>query len=172
MLLRRAANEPQLLRRLYYRQEGLRVQSYERRTASQFASHITCSDLDSQRLLQIAPQAHTVAIPNGVDTGYFRPGGSSAGKGLARRSIIFVGSLNWYPNVSAVEYLLREIWPLVKRSLPDLTLDIVGSAPPRAILELAAPLAGVTVHGYVDDVRPLMDAACSVCPSATAAGPS
>jgi polysaccharide biosynthesis protein PslH len=59
----------------------------------------------------------------------------------------------------------------VKRSLPDLTLDIVGSAPPRAILELAAPLEGVTVHGYVDDVRPLMDAALLyVCPISDGGG--
>jgi glycosyltransferase involved in cell wall biosynthesis len=161
MLLRRAENERQLLRRLYYLQEGWRVRGYERRTAPQFAAHITCSDLDAERLRAIAPRARVVTIPNGVDTDYFRPSGRAA----TRRSLIFVGSLNWYPNVSAVEFLLREIWPPLKRAVPDLSLDLVGSAPPPHIRALAAALPDVTVHGFVDDVRPFMEEALLyVCP--------
>jgi polysaccharide biosynthesis protein PslH len=161
MLLRRAENERHRLRRLYYLQEGWRVRAYERRMAPQFAAHITCSELDSARLLEIAPEARVVTIPNGVDTDYFRPSGAAA----ARRSIVFVGSLNWYPNVSAVEFLLREIWPALKRALPDVALDLVGSAPPAVIVALAATLPDVTVHGYVDDVRPYMEQALLyVCP--------
>jgi polysaccharide biosynthesis protein PslH len=161
MLRRRADNERDPLKRWYFRQEGRRVADYERDSAARFAAHITCSDLDAQRLRAIAPAAHTVTIPNGVDVGYFRPAGVPA----AARSLIFVGSLNWYPNVSAVQMLLGDIWPALKRAVPDLRLDIVGSAPPRAILERAATLADVTVHGFVDDVRPLLEAATLyVCP--------
>jgi polysaccharide biosynthesis protein PslH len=161
MLLRRAENERSPLRRLYYLQEGRRVRSFERRTAPQFAAHITCSDLDSERLRAIAPQARVETIPNGVDTDYFRPSGRVA----PRRSIVFVGSLNWYPNVSAVEFLLREIWPALKRAAPELALDLVGSAPPASIQGLAAALPDVTVHGFVDDVRPFMEEALLyVCP--------
>lgn len=161
MLLRRATNERDPLRRLYYLQEGRRVRGYERRTAPQFAAHITCSELDSERLLEVAPQARVVAIPNGVDTDYFRPTGAQN----ARRSIVFVGSLNWYPNVSAVEFLLREIWPALKQAVPDLALDLVGSAPPPAIVALAAGLKDVRVYGFVDDVRPYMEQALLyVCP--------
>jgi glycosyltransferase involved in cell wall biosynthesis len=163
MLLRRAANEPQLLRRWYFLQEGRRVRAYERRTAARFAAHVTCSELDAQRLRELAAQARVCVIPNGVDTEYFRPLPRAAA--AARRSIVFVGSLNWYPNVSAVEFLLREIWPPLQRAVPDLTLDLVGSAPPPAIRELAATLPNVTVHGYVDDVRPFLAAALLyVCP--------
>jgi glycosyltransferase involved in cell wall biosynthesis len=161
MLLRRAENETSPMRRLYYLQEGKRVQTYEKQTAGDFALHITCSDLDSQRLRKIAPAATVVTIPNGVDLEYFRATGADA----SRRSIVFVGSLNWYPNISAVEFLLREIWPQLQQAFPDLTLDIVGSAPPRALVDLASAFRGVTVHGFVDDVRPLMDAATLyVCP--------
>ncbi len=161
MLLRRAENETSRMRRLYYLQEGKRIQTYEKQTADRFALHITCSDLDSQRLREIAPAANVVTIPNGVDLEYFRAVGAHDG----RRSLIFVGSLNWYPNVSAVEFLLKEIWPPLRQAIPDLTLEIVGSAPPRSLVELAAALPGVTVHGFVDDVRPLMDAATLyVCP--------
>jgi glycosyltransferase involved in cell wall biosynthesis len=161
MLLRRADNEANPLKRLYYLQEGIRVRNYEARTAASFVAHITCSELDSQRLRAIAPQANAVDIPNGVDVEYFQPTAVQDG----RRSIIFVGSLNWYPNVSAVRFLLQHIWPALKAVVPDLHLDIVGSAPPQDIRALAAAAGDVTVHGFVDDVRPLMSAAALyVCP--------
>jgi polysaccharide biosynthesis protein PslH len=161
MMLRRAENEANPLKRLYFQQEGIRVRRYEGRIADSFAAHITCSDLDSQRLRDVAPHANVVAIPNGVDFEYFQPGRTPA----ARRSIIFVGSLNWYPNVSAVRFLLSQIWPPLKAAVPDLQLDIVGSAPPQNIRDLAAAAQDVRVHGFVADVRPLLDGAeLYVCP--------
>jgi glycosyltransferase involved in cell wall biosynthesis len=162
MLLRRADHETNPLKRWYFRQEGRRVRDYEAQTANRFEAHVTCSELDSTRLKAIAPSAKTVAIPNGVDIEYFR---STAASISSPPSIIFVGSLNWYPNVDAVLFLLREIWPAVKAAVPDLRLDIVGSAPPQSVLETAAHLNDVRVHGFVNDVRPLMDAATLyVCP--------
>jgi polysaccharide biosynthesis protein PslH len=161
MLLRRAEHEPNPLKRLYYLQEGMRVQRYEAGIAGRFAAHITCSELDSERLRAIAPQASTVVIPNGVDVEYFQPLRAEG----ARRSLIFVGSLNWYPNVSAVRFLLSQVWPRLKAAVPDLQLDIVGSAPPQSVRDLAAAAMDVTVHGFVSDVRPLMNAATLyVCP--------
>jgi polysaccharide biosynthesis protein PslH len=161
MLLRRAANEGNPLKRGYFAQEGRRLQRYEAQVAGRFAGHITCSEVDSERLRAIAPHANVVSVPNGVDVDYFRPEGRES----PAPSIIFVGSLNWYPNVQAVLFLLQEIWPALKRQAPQLRLDIVGSAPPRAVLDLAAGLADVSVRGFVDDVRPLLDSATVyVCP--------
>jgi polysaccharide biosynthesis protein PslH len=161
MLLRRASSEQHPLKHLYFLQEGKRVQRYEAQVADSFAAHITCSDLDGERLRAIAPRANAITIANGVDIEYFHATPNHSGA----PSIIFVGSLNWYPNVDAVLFLLREIWPSAKAAVPDLRLDIVGSAPPPNIVQLAAGLKDVTVHGFVDDVRPLMNAATLyVCP--------
>jgi polysaccharide biosynthesis protein PslH len=161
MLFRRSENEPNLVKRIYYRLEGARVRRYESRVAGDFDLHITCSELDSARLRAVAPSARAIAVPNGVDADYFHPIHSRS----TVPSLVFVGSLNWYPNVDAVEFLLREVWPVAKTRHPDLQLDIVGSAPPQSVLSLAAGLKDVRVHGFVDDVRPLMDAATLyVCP--------
>jgi polysaccharide biosynthesis protein PslH len=161
MLSRRGENERNIAKRLYFLQEGARVRRYEARMAGEFDLHITCSEVDCARLRDVAPSAHAVAVPNGVDVEYFRaaPSDSSA------QSLIFVGSLNWYPNIDAVQFLLREVWPEAKARHPDLRLDIVGSAPPSSVVSLAAELKDVRVHGFVDDVRPLMNAATLyVCP--------
>jgi polysaccharide biosynthesis protein PslH len=161
MLIRRAKNERNLAKKVYFLQEGLRLRRYEVRVANQFSAHITCSDLDSERLQRIAPGSHTVTIPNGVDTEYFRT------EDVAERplSVIFVGSFNWYPNADAADFLLRDIWPLVQARIPGVTLDIVGSGPSTALRELAENFGNVKVHGFVDDIRPLLDsAAVYVCP--------
>jgi polysaccharide biosynthesis protein PslH len=161
MLTRRAENERNIVKRLYFRLEGARVRHYESLVAGDFNLHIACSELDCARLRAVAPNAHAVAIPNGVDAEYFQP----TQRDSTGPSLIFVGSLNWYPNVDAVLFLLREVWPIAKARHPDLRLDIVGSAPPKSVLDLAAGLMDVRVHGFVDDIRPLMDeATLYVCP--------
>lgn len=161
MLARRAENEHNFAKRMYFLQEGARVRRFESRVAGNFDLHITCSELDCARLRAVAPSAHAVAVPNGVDAEYFQPAHSDS----TVPSLIFVGSLNWYPNVDAVLFLLREVWPIAKMRHPELRFDIVGSAPPRSVLNLATGHKDVRVHGFVDDVRPLMDAATLyVCP--------
>jgi glycosyltransferase involved in cell wall biosynthesis len=161
MLIRRAKNERNLAKKAYFLQEGIRLQRYEVHVANQFSAHITCSDLDSERLQKIAPGCHTVTIPNGVDTEYFRTK-DIAEQGL---SVIFVGSFNWYPNADAADFLLRDVWPLVQERIPGVRLDIVGSGPSKALRKLAETFTNVRVHGFVDDIRPLMDAASVfVCP--------
>lgn len=162
MLLRRAGTEANAFKRAYFRHEAGRVRKYEARTAKEYAAHVTCSELDCDRLRAVIGSGNIRAIPNGVDIEYFRGAGTTQSN---QPSIIFVGSLNFYPNVDAVLFLLKEIWPLVKASTPELRLDIVGSAPPKNVLELAAASKDVRVHGYVDDVRPFMEAATLyVCP--------
>jgi polysaccharide biosynthesis protein PslH len=161
MLSRRGANERNLAKRMYFLLEGERVRRYESRVAGNFELNTTCSELDSARLRAVAPLTRPISVPNGVDTEYFRPTPSDS----RVPSIIFVGSLNWYPNVDAVLFLLREVWPKVKEKRADLRFDIVGSAPPPSVVTLAAGFKDVHVHGFVNDVRPLMDAATVyVCP--------
>src|SRR5436190_927631 len=161
MLLRRAEKDHHLLRRLYFRREGKRLARYERRMAAEFAGHITCSEVDSARLRELMPDIEPVCIPNGVDVDYFAPLHGPA----KRHSLIFVSTLTWYPNVDAVLFLLRDIWPALKALVPDVTLDIVGAGAPPSVVDLARQCDGVTLHGFVPDIRPLVDAAAIfVCP--------
>ncbi len=78
LLLRRAENERNLAKKLYFWQEGRRLQRYESEVCGQFALNITCSDLDSKRLLEHAPMAKVRVVPNGVDCDFFRPQGAPA----------------------------------------------------------------------------------------------
>jgi polysaccharide biosynthesis protein PslH len=160
-LQRRGDNSRNLAARWYFRHEGRRVAAGERGTAAQFAAHITCSELDRERLRQIIPGSDIVVIPNGVDCEFF----ASANRPTRANSIVFVGTMDWYPNVDAMQFFLREVWPKLKSRVPAAVMDIAGSNPPAALVRLAHSLPDVTVHGYLPDVRGLIDsAALFVCP--------
>lgn len=161
LMLRRADSAGNLFARQYFRHEGLKLRQIERATAASFDAHITCSDLDARRFRDIAPGANLIVVPNGVDCDYF----ASQSRAIHPNSVVFVGTMNWHPNVQAMQYFLRDIWPAVKSRVPSATMDIAGSNPPDTIVKLADSLPDVKIHGYVDDVRPLIDsAAVFACP--------
>jgi O-antigen biosynthesis protein len=90
--------------------------------------------------------------------------------GFDRRSnIIFIGGFQHPPNVDAVLFLAREIFPRVRDRLPDVVLQVIGPDAPPEVLELDSP--SIQVLGFVPDVRPLFDQArVSVAPLRFGAG--
>ena len=162
MMLRRAAKEPSPIKKVYFMQEGIRLQSYEKRVCPKFDANITCSTLDSDRLRELIPSGSLIdEIPNGVDINYFQP----SERPVVSQSMIFVGSLNWYPNRDAMIYFAEQIWPAIKQRIPQAQMDVVGAHPPKELLALAAQDGNFRVHGFVDDVRPYIErAAVYVCP--------
>lgn len=163
MMGRRAELERHPLKRHYFATEARLLRSYEQRIAKRFDLHLTCSDLDSERLGEICPGNTISTVPNGVDIGYFRPFESGAQE--EEQSLLFAGGLNWYPNVSAVRFIIESLWPLVKREFPKASLTVVGRNPPAWLKRAAESDPMIRVPGFVDDIRPYMDrAAVYLCP--------
>ena len=87
----------------------------------------------------------------------------------ARKDILFVGGFEHRPNVDAMLSFVRDIWPLIKKNLPELTFYILGSKPPKEILDLAGD--DVIVTGYVSDLSTYFhDCRLSVAPLRYGAG--
>ena len=74
---------------------------------------------------------------------------------------MFVGSMEYYPNVEACDWFAKSVTPQLRRRWPDLEFFIVGRNPARAVRNLAK-LPGVVVTGGVPDVRPYLACARSV----------
>jgi glycosyltransferase involved in cell wall biosynthesis len=78
--------------------------------------------------------------------------------------------MDYFPNIDAVRYFCKDVFPLIRNALPDAEFHIVGRNPARAVRELARQ-PGVIVAGAVPDVRPfLMQAAIAVAPFRIARG--
>ena len=77
---------------------------------------------------------------------------------INERSLIYVGSFGHYPNVEAILYFCREVWPRVKSEVPDTRLIIVGSHPTAEVTRLGNE-PGVEVTGFVEDISDYLDPA-------------
>ena len=152
--------ERNLLKKLAYYWQYRSFSAFEKKICPEFSKCVCVSEEDRKRLTQICPDANTDVAPNGVDLDYFIP----AEKDEQESKLVFTGSMDWQPNEDAVLFFCEHIFPFIKAKMPDMTFYIVGSNPTDRVLRLN-DIEGVTVTGFVDDVRSyIADAAVYVVP--------
>jgi glycosyltransferase involved in cell wall biosynthesis len=161
MLWRRMADtEKSGLRKLSYVIEARKMEAYETRTLRRFRHVIAVSHNDRKEMLGLAPGCTITVVPTGVDTEQYQPAPSVAG-GPPR--IVFTGSMDWEPNIDAVEYFCQEIFPPVLTAFPQARFQIVGRNPHPRVKKLAS--ASVEVTGTVPSVADyLRDATVVIVP--------
>jgi polysaccharide biosynthesis protein PslH len=137
--------------RAFLAAEWRRMRDFERVALRRADRTIAVSDEDRQVLQELAGvSSDTIeCVPIGVDTAYFgdvhwEPGASE---------LLSIGTMYWPPNVDAALYFYREIFPKIRRQMPESTLCLVGPKPTAEVLALASDPA-VSVTGLVPDIRP------------------
>ncbi|HET6757189.1 MAG TPA: TIGR03087 family PEP-CTERM/XrtA system glycosyltransferase [Burkholderiales bacterium] len=156
-----------------YRREGRRLLSHEREIASAFDATTFVSQSEAQMFRALAPEcAHKIGhFNNGVDCNYFSPQHYYPDPyANAERVIVFTGAMDYWPNVDAVSWFARNIFPAVRRKTSMTRFYIAGANPTRAVVKLCA-IPGVVVTGKVSDIRPyLAHAKVAVAPMRIARG--
>ncbi|MFT6836022.1 MAG: glycosyltransferase involved in cell wall biosynthesis [Francisellaceae bacterium] len=165
MLLRRSENESSIVKKAYFYVEGKKLEKFERKVVNEFSLNITCSELDSERLLSIAPGAVIESIPNGVDIDYFHPLKKRQNPNPENFKIIFAGRLNAYTNDQAAKYIAFELWPRIRMEFPGAKLYLVGQNPSEEIIQRLKTDERFFITGFVDDIRTYIDEAdIYICP--------
>ena len=160
LMERRAGAERGLLARLYLRRETRKLLGYEAEKSKTFDVNVFVAQTDEKTLMERVPGLRTAIVPNGVDVEYFTPN-----QGKDSPALIYTGGMNMFANRDAVMFFLSEIWPLIRKQVPEVRFFAVGQDPPKELLELAARDPQIVVTGYVNDVRPLVwDASVYVVP--------
>ena len=134
---------------------------------------VTMSEKDrGLTLREGVPTTRAVALPNGVDLERFQPSGQTSDPSR----LLFIGSFAHLPNVLAVDFFLREVWPQLQPV--GVTLHIIAGSRPEFYLDryrdrvrIDLDQRGVEVEGFVSDVRPAYRrAAIVVAPLLASAG--
>jgi glycosyltransferase involved in cell wall biosynthesis len=73
----------------------------------------------------------------------------------SRRDLFFVGGYRHAPNVDAVRWFAREVWPLVHRQLPHAKALLIGSEMPDTVAALAGD--GIEACGHVPDLTSCLE---------------
>jgi GT2 family glycosyltransferase/glycosyltransferase involved in cell wall biosynthesis len=133
------------------RQQLRRWRSFEPRAWREVSCVVTMSDKDRQ---EITGARRVEVLPNGVDLVRYQPTRLTP----ELRRILFIGSFAHLPNLLAVDFFLRELWPALERE--GATLHLITGAraaeyqalyQDRVRLNLNRP--GVEVEGFVPDLR-------------------
>lgn len=66
-----------------------------------------------------------------------------------RKDLLFIGGFIHKPNADAVEWFVKEVFPLIHARNPDIKLYVIGSEPPASIVSLAS--SHVIITGFVKD---------------------
>jgi len=153
-----ASNLP---KRLYFELQARRMSAHEGEVCRQVKNVIAVSEQDAETMRADYGVQRVEPVPTGVDLEFFaRPAQSERVADL-----VFLGSMDWMPNIDGMEWFTAEVLPLIRKKRPECTLAIVGRKPAASIEDLANGDPLIRVTGTVPDVRPyLWGSAVSIVP--------
>lgn len=158
--------------------EQQRIKKYEGRIVKAFEHTLTVTDIDRELLLDAvavvdhaaknAARERIVTVPITIDTMQLKPTTRQPGS----LNILTLGTLHYMPNADGIRWFLNEIFPRVRRELPNATLTIIGKNPPADFLQAAQQEPDtIQVTGYVEDLTPYFErAALMVVPVRAGSG--
>lgn len=143
--------------------EAKRVKQYEGELLRTVDHVLAVTEID-QKLLEEALHfsqpgkndhvSPVMVIPIAVDTQKLKPINRKAGS----KNIVTLGTLHYPPNADGIRWFLNEVFPLIQKRVPDVTLTIIGKKPPQDFVEAAEHSLGtINVTGYVDDLVPYLE---------------
>jgi sugar transferase (PEP-CTERM/EpsH1 system associated) len=132
-----------------YWTQQLAFQRYERVLSPKFDAVTCTSDIDASVFQQYCAKDAIEIIPNGVDITHYQPDFAAE----APAHLIYIGSMDWYPNEDAVAFFADEVLPRIQETVPDVAFSIVGGNPSARVQKLAER-ERVVVTGRVPEIKP------------------
>lgn len=137
------------LRKCLYWTQQRAFERYERLTHPQFDIVTCASEIDRQTFQRTNAAGRFEIIPNGVDVEDYQPAYGSE----EEAHLIYIGSMDWYPNEDAVAFFADEVLPKIREKLPDVQFSAVGGNPSPRVQKLAAR-SQILVTGRVPEIKP------------------
>ena len=156
LLWREAKTLPVGVKKCIFLHDALKMYFFETRMINCFDMLFVTSERERLKLLKRNPDLHIEVAPNGVDCDKIQKLPISN-----NREILFVGAMNYLPNVDGVMFFVKEILPLLRHKFTNITFRVVGKSPSREIRKLNSQ-PGITITGEVDNLEPYYRH-CALC---------
>jgi sugar transferase (PEP-CTERM/EpsH1 system associated) len=148
------------IRKWIYQREARTLRQFEMKIVRHARTTLVVNERERDLLIELAPDARVVAIPNGIDLAAFAP----SREPRASSDVVFCGVMSYAPNVEGVCWFAQQVWPAVRAARPGARLVIVGADPARDVRALAAD-PSIEITGAVPAVQPhLWNAALAIAP--------
>jgi polysaccharide biosynthesis protein PslH len=141
------------LKKSYLRREARLMARFEEFVCRSVKQVVAVSPVDASLMKTRYALSEVPHIDTGVDVEFFRRRDEAPTK---TTDIVFIGSMDWMPNIEGIIAFTKQVLPLIKKELPDCRMTIVGRNPSSDLLALSKQHQGITVTGTVADVRPYL----------------
>jgi sugar transferase (PEP-CTERM/EpsH1 system associated) len=138
--------------RWLYRSEASRVARLEARAAHAHELALVVNERERRKLAGRLAHVPTAVLPTAVALQEYAALPTTP---APEPVVSMIGSMFYPPNVRAVHWFGRYVWPRVRAAVPAAHWLIVGADPTRAVRAWGRQ-PGTTVTGYVPDVRPYL----------------
>jgi hypothetical protein len=134
-----------------------KLRRLEAESARRYRHHLLCSQGDADTLRARYGALDCAVVPSGFDPAAFQ-----GAHGVERESecLLFLGSMDYGPNVDAVLRFAREVLPRIQAERPGVVFEVVGGNPVPEVRALAGPRVRVT--GRVPAVQPYLERASAL----------
>jgi polysaccharide biosynthesis protein PslH len=154
-------NPTRWLAALYSAVQVWKLQRYETWACISADAVTAVSETDQRLLHEMMPDLHHTieVIPNSMDIApylHLQPHADPA----INYDLVFIGKMDYRPNVDAVLWFGQEVWPRILSARPETKWAIVGQKP-HARLDVVSTWPNVTMTGFVESVLPYL-AGCKV----------
>jgi glycosyltransferase involved in cell wall biosynthesis len=138
------------LRKLVLGRDWQLLKSYEGSQIRKFSAVLSVSNADKTALSEAAGSGINIrVVPITVDTDTV----TVVERKPEARNILHIGTMYWPPNIEAISWFAKKIYPIIKKYHPDVRFDVIGERPPHEILHLNDSNTGINVTGYVADLK-------------------
>ena len=170
------ADDKSALQKWAAKRENKRWVRFEEDASRWSSAIVTVSDKEANYFRNKVKETPAFVVPNGVDIEFFQADDYQVGEYQAvmgkekKQMLLYTGRMDYAPNVDAMGWFCEEIFPTIRQRRPDVELFIVGRDPSPEVTALG-DIEGVTVTGFVEDVRPyFQQATISIVPLRFGAG--
>ena len=105
---------------LLYRLEAVRLLTFEKKINQAFDHSVFVSSVEAALFKKYYPQVKRLGVvTNGVDHDYFNPDLFNVEEKDNAMVVGFFGAMDYYANVDGALWFANQIWPLIKKQIPD-----------------------------------------------------
>lgn len=142
-----AADSKNPFKKWYLKKLSRELKSFELKTLNKADLIASISERDKEDFLKDKIESPICTIPVAIEQNKIL-------KNYSIQKLFFLGSMNWKPNIEAVQWLTTEIFPAIRINFPKVELHLAGSFMNdifRTDFE-----AGIINHGFVESSSDFM----------------
>jgi len=126
--------EKSFLKRAYLSLQNKRLKKFELQAFAKCDAIVTITDIDKQMIKSLMPSQKIETCLTGLNLMEYVP----VTLPKKQNTVFHFASMDWMPNVEAVDWLLEKVWNDVIKEIPDAKLILAGRGMPASLMQKAS----------------------------------